>query len=225
MLQDEVGAVIAAAGDSRRMGGVDKLFTEVAGKPVLARVLEVFQECAAVDQVVVVLNKASLEAGRSLVKQCGFSKVKALCRGGERRQDSVSEGLKRLDGCGWVVIHDGARPCVTVELIEKGLAEASETGAAIAAVPVKETVKIVGVGRTIQGSPRREDLWIAQTPQVFRSDIIVEAYGRQEEEVTDDAALVEALGYEVKVYMGSYDNIKITTPEDLALAEMLLRNK
>jgi len=225
MTQDRVGAVIAAAGDSRRMEGGDKILAVIAGKTVLAHVLDAFQECAAVDRVVVVLNEASLERGREIMEEHGFSRVKAICRGGERRQDSVYEGLKRLEGCGWIVIHDGARPCITVDLIERGVLEAAETGSAIAAVPVKETVKRVGGDRVIEGTPPRHDLWLAQTPQVFRSDIIMEAYGRQREEVTDDAALVEALGHKVKVYMGSYDNIKITTPEDLKVAEMVLRNR
>ena len=224
-MPDKVGAVITAAGGSRRMGGQDKVFSEVAGKPVLAHVLDVFQECPAVDRVVLVLTEAGLERGRRLVAERGFSKVTDICPGGERRQDSVAQGLRRLEGCQWVVIHDGARPCVTADLIQSGLAEARHTGAAIAAVPVKETIKAVDAEGTIQNTPRREELWVAQTPQIFRSDIIMEAYRRRTEEVTDDAALVEALGYNVRVYMGSYDNIKITTPQDLALAEVILRNK
>lgn len=225
MRPDKVGAVITAAGGSRRMGGEDKVFSVVAGKPVLAHVLDVFQECPVVDRVVLVLTKAGLEQGRRLVEDQGFSKVTDICPGGERRQDSVAQGLRRLEGCQWVVIHDGARPCIAAGLIERGLAEAGKTGAAIAGLPVKETIKIVDTEGTIQSTPRREDLWVAQTPQIFRSDIIREAYRQRTEEVTDDAALVEALGYNVRVYMGSYDNIKITTPQDLALAEIILRNK
>ncbi|MBM4461975.1 MAG: 2-C-methyl-D-erythritol 4-phosphate cytidylyltransferase [Chloroflexi bacterium] len=221
-MRDKVGVVIAAAGSSQRLGGVDKIFAVVAGKPVLTHVLNVFQGCDAVDQIVVVLNEAGLERGKRLVAERGFSKVTDVCRGGRRRQDSVSKGLKRLEGCQWVVIHDGARPCLTADLIGRGLAEARRTGAAIAAVPVKETVKIVDAQGVIENTPDREKLWVAQTPQIFRSDIIIEAYGARSGEVTDDAALVEALGYKVKVYMGSYDNIKITTSEDLVLAEIIL---
>ena len=221
-MREMVGTVIVAAGSSRRLGGVDKIFAVVTGKLVLAHVLGVFQGCDAVDRIVVVLNEAGLERGKRLVEEQGFSKVADICRGGRRRQDSVSEGLKRLEGCQWVVIHDGARPCLTADLIERGLAEARQTGAAIAAVPVKETVKMVDAQGIIENTLDREKVWIAQTPQIFRSDIITEAYRARRGEVTDDAALVEALGYKVKVYMGSYDNIKVTTSEDLALAEIIL---
>ena len=205
------------------MGEVDKIFAAVAGKPVLWHVLQIFQGCGVVDQAVVVLNEASIERGLRLMEEGRFSKVVAVCAGGERRQDSVAEGLKRLDGCSWVVIHDGARPCLTVELVERGLEEARQTGAAIAAVPLKETVKVVDSEGVIASTPRRENLWAAQTPQIFRFDLIAEAHRRVNGEVTDDASLVEALGHKVKVYMGSYDNIKVTTPEDLVLAETILR--
>ncbi len=223
--REKVGAIIAAAGSSQRMGGVDKVFVELAGKPLLTYVLDVFQQCKVVDEVVLVLNQRNLEQGKRLVEEGGFAKVRGVCPGGERRQDSVAEGLKRLEGCQWVVIHDGARLCLTLDLIERGLGEARQTGAAIAAVPVKETIKIVEAEGTIQNTPRRENLWVAQTPQIFRFDIIREAYGQGKSEVTDDAALVEALGYKVRIYMGSYDNIKVTTPEDLALAETILKGR
>ncbi len=205
------------------MDGVNKIFAAVAGKPVLWQVLQIFQGCGVVDQAVVVLNEASVERGLRLVEEGKFSKVVAVCAGGQRRQDSVAEGLKRLDGCSWVVIHDGARPCLTVDLVEQGLREARLTGAAIAAVPLKETVKVVDSEGVISSTPRRESLWAAQTPQIFRFDLIAEAHRMVDGEVTDDASLVEALGHKVKVYMGSYDNIKVTTPEDLALAETILR--
>jgi 2-C-methyl-D-erythritol 4-phosphate cytidylyltransferase len=207
------------------MGGIDKIFATIAGKPLLWHVLQVFQGCSAVDQVVVVLNEPSVGQGVKLVEGEAFSKVVAVCAGGQRRQDSVAEGLKRLERCDWILIHDGARPCLTVELIERGLEEARQTGAAIAAVPLKETVKVVDVGDVIQSTPRRESLWAAQTPQVFRFDLIAEAHRRVTEEVTDDASMVEALGHKVRVYMGAYDNMKVTTPEDLALAETILRTR
>jgi 2-C-methyl-D-erythritol 4-phosphate cytidylyltransferase len=207
------------------MGGIDKIFATIAGKPLLWHVLQVFQKCSAVDQVVVVLNEPSVGQGVKLVEGEAFSKVVAVCAGGQRRQDSVAEGLKRLERCDWILIHDGARPCLTVELIERGLEEARQTGAAIAAVPLKETVKVVDMGDVIQSTPRRESLWAAQTPQVFRFDLIAEAHRRVTEEVTDDASMVEALGHKVRVYMGAYDNMKVTTPEDLALAETILRTR
>jgi len=223
--EEKVGVIIAAAGASRRMGGVDKIFLPLSGKPLLAHTVDVFQKCSLVDQIVLVLNETNLEQGRRLVEEGDFSKVKEVCRGGERRQDSVGEGLKRLEDCQWVMIHDGARPCLSLDLVEQGLREARESGAAIAAVPAKDTIKIVGADGTIQETPSRDALWAAQTPQIFRFDIIRDAYRQEKGEVTDDAALVETLGYKVRVYMGSYDNIKVTTVKDLALAEIILRER
>ena len=149
------------------------------------------------------------------------SKVTDVCPGGERRQDSVVAGLSHLSHCDWVVIHDGARPLVTLDLIDRGLEAATETGAAVAAVPVTDTIKVAGDDGFVQGTPPRRNLWAVQTPQVFRFDIIAEAYRQTKYEVTDDARLVEQLGYRVKLYMGSYDNIKVTTTNDLALAELV----
>ncbi len=226
MKRDEhqkVGAVIVAAGSSRRMSGVDKVFTLLNGKAVLTRVVDIFQRCNPIDQIVVVLSQQNLKPGQQLVAEQGWSKVTDVCPGGERRQDSVVAGLSRLSHCSWVVIHDGARPLVTEELIKHGLEAATETGAAVAAVPDTDTIKVAGDDRFVQETPPRRNLWAVQTPQVFRFDIIAEAYRQAKGEVTDDATLVEQLGYRVQLYMGSYDNIKVTTPDDLALAEVLWR--
>ncbi|MDP6127544.1 MAG: 2-C-methyl-D-erythritol 4-phosphate cytidylyltransferase [Dehalococcoidales bacterium] len=217
----KTGAVIAAAGSSQRMGGVDKVFAPLGDKPVLARVVDTFQKCDSIDQIVIVLSQPSLEQGRQMAAGQEWSKVTDICSGGARRQDSVMAGLNRLKQCHWVVIHDGARPLVSEDLIEQGLEVARGTGAAVAAVPVTDTVKLAGDDHFVQGTPPRENLWAVQTPQVFRFEIISEAYGKQNDEVTDDARLVEQLGYPVKLYMGSYRNIKITNPDDLALAGVL----
>jgi len=219
--KQKVGVVIAAAGSGERMGEVDKMFALLGGKPVLVRVVDVFQSCDLIDQVVVVVSKQSLEKCRQLGTEQAWSKVADICPGGERRQDSVAAGLNRIRDCHWVVIHDGARPLVTEDLIRRGLVEAEETGAAVAAVPVTDTIKVAGDDRLVQHTPLRDNLWAVQTPQVFRFDMITEAYRRVKAEVTDDASLVEQSGYKVKLYMGSYDNIKVTTPDDLALAEVL----
>jgi 2-C-methyl-D-erythritol 4-phosphate cytidylyltransferase len=221
--QQRVGAVIVAAGSSQRMGGADKVLALLGGKPILARVVDAFQRCNPIDQIIVVLNEQNLERGKQLVAEQGWSKVSDVCAGGRRRQDSVAAGLRRLSNCDWVVIHDGARPLVTVDLINRGLEAAKETGAAVAAVPVTDTIKLAGDDRIVHQTPPRQNLWAVQTPQVFRIDIITEAYSRANGDVTDDASLVEQLGYRVKIYMGSHDNIKITTPDDLALAEVLWR--
>jgi len=219
--QQAVGAIIVAAGSSQRMGGVDKVFAQLGGKPVLAWAIDTFQRCNSINQMVVVVTEQSLDNCRQLIAQQGWYKVTKVCVGGKRRQDSVATGLKQLAHCEWVVIHDGARPLLTVDLITRGLEAAKETGAAIAAVPVTNTIKVAGEDRIVQQTPPRHNLWTAQTPQVFRFDMITEAYRRVEAEVNDDASLVEQLGYKVKLYLGSYNNIKVTTPNDLALAEVL----
>ncbi len=160
---------------------------------------------------------------RHLVTGPEWSKVSDVCLGGRRRQDSVAEGLKHLAGCDWVVIHDGARPLVTVELIERGLEAARETGAAVAAVPVTDTIKVSDEGSNVHETLPRQNLWAIQTPQVFSIEIITRAYKNADEDVTDSSSLVERLGYKVKIFTGAYENIKVTTPADLALAEILWR--
>ena len=214
-----------AAGESQRMGGVDKVMALLGGRPVLARTIDVFQSCNSIDQIVIVLSEQNLESGKRLVAETGWSKVTEVCLGGRRRQDSVVAGLSRLKDCHWVVIHDGVRPLLTEELISRGLTEAEETGAAVAAVPVTDTIKVAGEDRIVHQTLPRRNLWAVQTPQVVRYPIIAEAYRQAKGEAIDDASLVEQLGYRVKLYMGSYDNIKITTPDDLVLAEVLWQER
>lgn len=220
--RESVGAIIAAAGRSQRMGGSDKLFAVVGDKPLLAHTLSAFDACRGVDRVVLVLSPESMERGRELVAEAGFSKVAAVCQGGERRQDSVRNGLEALASCQWVVVHDGARPLVTAALIERGLEAAKKTGAAIAALPIGDTVKEVDPPDLIARTLSRGRLWAAQTPQVFRYDILRQAHQQAQGEATDDAALVEMLGYQVRVFEGSPRNIKVTTAADLAVVEALL---
>ena len=221
----KIGAFIVAAGSSQRMGGTDKLLALLGGKPLLVRVIDAFQRCDSIGQIILVLSERNLGTVRRLITKQSWQKKTELCLGGERRQDSVLAGLDRLDQCDWVVIHDGARPLVTVDLIDRGLKGATETGAAAAAVPVTDTIKVAGTDRIVRQTPSRGDLWAVQTPQVFRFDIIAEAYRRAKGEVTDDATLVERSGYKVKLYPGSYDNIKLTTPDDLVVAAALLRER
>jgi len=223
--KQKVSAIIAAAGDSRRMGGADKLFAPIAGRPVLARVIDVFEKCKSIDQIIVVISSTNIEKCRRLVASEKWSKVAEVCAGGKQRQDSVAEGLKRLKDAAWVVIHDGARPLVTNDLIEKGLEAAKETGAAAAAVPVTDTIKVAGADDIVRQTLPRQNLRAVQTPQVFRIDVIQNTYRQALGEATDDASLVEKAGYKVKLYPGSYDNIKITTPADLAIAEVLWKER
>jgi 2-C-methyl-D-erythritol 4-phosphate cytidylyltransferase len=224
--QPKVAAIIVAAGDSQRMEGIDKMFAPLGGRPVLARVIDTFQNCKKIDQIVVVMSSRNIEQCRRMVAaEKAWDKLKDICLGGKQRQDSVAEGLKRLTTsvCEWVVIHDGARPLVTIDLIEKGLEAAKETGAAVAAVPVTDTIKFVREDEIVRQTLPRQNLRAVQTPQVFRIDVIKNTYQFVSGDVTDDASLVEKGGYKVKLYMGSYDNIKITKPEDLAVAEVLLK--
>jgi 2-C-methyl-D-erythritol 4-phosphate cytidylyltransferase len=217
----KVCAIIVAAGKSRRMNGQDKIFAPLSGKPVLAWAGDTFQTCPAVSRIVLVLSEENMERGRQLARERGWSKVTEVVAGGIRRQDSVAAGLQYVKDCGWVIIHDGARPFITCELITQGLAAAGETGAAIAAVQVTDTIKSIKDDRIVEKTLPRQNLWRAQTPQIFRSDIISRAYREIKSEATDDASLVEQLGIRVKIFPGSYGNIKITTPADLALAQAL----
>lgn len=223
--ESTVGAVIVAAGSSLRMGGGDKLFAPLCGELLLARVLGVFDGCRAIDQIAVVVREEKVTETQELVVERGWSKVGEVCIGGARRQDSVRAGLERLKGCEWVVVHDGARPLVTGDLIESGLQAAADTGAAVAAVPVTDTIKVAGPDLVVRYTPARDSLWAVQTPQVFRYDILKKAYRKVKDEVTDDATVVEQLGHRVVLYRGSYDNIKITNPDDLVLAEVLLQKR
>jgi 2-C-methyl-D-erythritol 4-phosphate cytidylyltransferase len=221
--KQQIAAIIVAAGKGKRMEGMDKVFTEINGESILLRATRPFQECRLIDQIVVVVSGEKENKCRRLVTGKEWSKVTDVCVGGKRRQDSVAEGLKRLNNFDWVVIHDGARPFVTVDLIERGLEAARETGAAAAAVPVTDTIKVMDNGGIASQTPPRQNLRAVQTPQVFRFDIIQIAHQQDCGDVTDDATLVENLGHKVKLYQGSYDNIKITTPADLILAEVLLK--
>ncbi len=211
-----------AAGQSRRMQGVDKVLTPLGGKPVLTWSIEALQKSPQVDRIVLVNSQSNLEPVRCLVVDQKWTKVAEVCLGGLRRQDSVAAGLKLLQDCAWLIIHDGARPLLTQKLIEDGLKAAEQTGAAVAAVPVTDTIKLAGEDLSVIETLPRSRLWSVQTPQIFRRDIINAAYGRAQDDATDDAALVEQSGHTVKLYQGSYDNIKITTPRDLAVAEYLI---
>jgi 2-C-methyl-D-erythritol 4-phosphate cytidylyltransferase len=220
-----VGAIIVAAGESRRMGGIDKIFAPLGGEPVLLQATRPFQACPLIKQIVVVVSGDNQARCQTVVTGEAWSKVSDVCLGGRRRQDSVAAGLKHIHGCEWVVIHDGARPLVTMDLIEQGIEAAQETGAAVAAVPVADTIKTGDKDDFVTQTLPRHSLRAAQTPQVFRFDIIQRAHWQDCADTTDDAAMVEQLGVRVKLYPGSYDNIKVTTPADLALAETLWRQR
>ena len=219
----KLGVVIVAGGLSQRMAGINKLFVPLKGRPLLAWSVDACQKHRLVRQVVLVLNDKDLARGWKLQEQRGWSKA-TLCPGGARRQDSVTEGLRRIRDCDWVMIHDGARPFLTPDLIEDGVKVVEEIGAAGAAVPVKDTIKVAADDRLVGETLQRDRLWVAQTPQIFGSDLIRKAYENLTAEVTDDAAAVECLGHKVQLYMGDYRNIKVTTSEDLALARIIAKS-
>jgi 2-C-methyl-D-erythritol 4-phosphate cytidylyltransferase len=209
------------------MSGIDKLWAPVAGpdgrrRPLLAYSLAPFEACPAVERIVLVAGNDALERARALVGDDGFAKVCTVVPGGARRQDSVRAGLEALGRCAWVIVHDGARPLVTEELIEQGLEEARESGASCCALPVPDTLKEGDEAGRVVRTLDRSRLWLAQTPQVFGYELLLKAHRQAEGEATDDAALVEALGVKVRLYRGSPRNLKVTTQEDLALVEALL---
>ena len=218
-----VGAIVLGAGLSERMGGVDKIFTLIRGVPLIAHSIDTLDACGIVNEIVLVCHPDNLKHGQDLARQRGWQHVSSVCAGGERRQDSVRLGLSQLAPCQWVVVHDGARPCIDAEMVQQGLEAARETGAAIAAVPAVDTIKVVSPDRVVQSTLDRRTLWMVQTPQVFRYDILMEAHRQTVANVTDDAAMVESTGHRVKVYMGSYSNLKVTTPEDLHIVERALQ--
>ena len=219
-----LGVVLLGAGESRRMGGVDKLFASLAGTPVLAHSLSVFASFPGVCQIALVLSEALMNPGRELLASRGWERLASVCHGGARRQDSVKAGLEALTPCDWVAVHDGARPLINHGILLCGWQAARETGAAVCAVPAKDTIKLVDPEGKVTETPPRERLWQVQTPQIFRYDLLSGAHRDAQGTFTDDAAMVESLGGTVKVFQGSYRNIKITTPEDLLVAEVLVHN-
>jgi 2-C-methyl-D-erythritol 4-phosphate cytidylyltransferase len=227
-MQNRCAVVIVAAGSSRRMEGRDKLWIPLAGRTTLARTIDVFEASPIIETIILVLNTERISDARSLCQQEGWHKIAGIVAGGIRRQDSVRLGLDALANIApatdWVMIHDGARPFVTPEMLEAGLKAAQECQAAIAAVLVKDTIKKVQQG-WIDKTLDRSQLWAIQTPQVFSFPLIHHAHHGPlaQHEVTDDAALLEQLGHRVAIFPGSYTNIKITTQEDLLIAETLIK--
>ncbi len=220
----KVAAVVVGGGLSQRMGR-DKILMSLGGKPVIAWSMDVLQKCGSVDSIVLVLHKDIISAGRKLVSNSRWSKLNTICEGGERRQDSVKNGLAAVSHCDYVLIHDGARPFITEKLINDGLKAVEETGAAVAAVDVKDTIKQVDDSGIVRKTLQRDAHKAVQTPQVFRFDLINKSYEIAGGEFTDDAAVAERAGYRVKLYQGDYENIKITTPEDMLMAEIIARGR
>lgn len=226
----KVIALVPAAGMGKRMGAqINKQYLLLAGKPIVAHTLQVLEDAPFIDDIYVIVPEAEIPYCREhVLERYSFTKVRAIVAGGAERQYSVMNGLRALTGPDIddvVLIHDGVRPFVSLSILEKSVETAREKGGALVAVPVKDTVKIVEDG-IVRETPVRETLWLAQTPQTFRYSIIMAAHEIAAAERylgTDDASLVEWMGKDVHIVLGDYRNIKITTPEDLVMAEAFLR--
>jgi len=221
-----LGVVVVGAGSGTRLGGVDKAFLDVAGEPMLAHSVAVFESLEVVAAIVLVVAPSRVGEANDVVRRHGWRKVVAVVAGGSSRQASVQNGLGALPEVPLVAVHDSARPLVTGQVILAGVEAATRHGAAVAAIPVRDTLKRVGPdGETVTGTVDRTNLWAAQTPQVFRTERLQAAYavvGDQAADYTDDAGIVEAAGYPVAVFGGTQALVKVTHPDDLEVVESLI---
>ncbi|NBJ94495.1 2-C-methyl-D-erythritol 4-phosphate cytidylyltransferase [Parablautia muri] len=230
-------AVVLAAGSGKRMeSSTKKQYMLIAGKPVIYYSLKTFQE-SFVDEIVLVVSPGdAMYCKKEIVEKYGFSKVQHIVEGGKERYHSVAIGLDSISSCDFVFIHDGARPVVTEDILERALCCVREYEACVVGMPVKDTIKIADREGNIASTPERKLVWTIQTPQAFALPLIKGAYQnllQKEKEllkagisVTDDAMVIETLtGHPVRLVEGSYENIKITTPEDIQIAEHLLLHK
>ena len=221
-------AIVVAAGRGVRMGGADKIFDPLPGapeRPALAYSVEALEASPIIGAIVLVVSADRVARCETLARERAWSKVVDVCPGGERRQDSVAAGLSRLTDADWVVVHDGARPFLTADMIARGLCAARQTGAAAAAVAVTDTIKRVDADGFSTETLDRERLRSIQTPQVFRRELLADAHAHADGMFTDDAAMVERIGGRVRLFEGARDNIKLTTPEDYAAAGAILARR
>jgi len=216
-----IGAIIVASGSSRRMHGMDKISANLAGKPLIQWSLECFERSKHIDEIVLVLSRHNISFGRKLIRSEGWEKVK-ICLGGLKRQDSTKAGLHDLHPCDFVVVHDGARPCITNQLLENGIHQAFRHGSAVAAVPAINTSSSVGADLSVIRMHDKLSTWDHQTPQIFGYDALKRAFEMPKTSATDEAGIVAALGERIRLYRSSYDNVKVTVQGDLARAEQIL---
>lgn len=223
-------AIVLAAGQGKRMNSkIQKQFLEIQGRPLLYYSLCCFQESPLVDEIILVTGKQSIDyCQKEIVKKYDFTKVKKIIEGGRERYDSVYAGLLACEDTEYVMIHDGARPFITQDMIERGMVCVKKTGACSAGMPSKDTVKIVDSDGFVRETPERNRVWIIQTPQIFSYSLIRKAHESIHKEnmanITDDAMIVESqTSVQVALFEGSYRNIKITTSEDLYVAEAFLK--
>lgn len=231
MQKKKCTAVVLAAGQGKRMGTkVQKQYLEIDGKPVLYYSLNVFEQSAVIDEVVLVVGENQVEYCYSeIVLKYGFDKVKTVVEGGAERYHSVWNGLQEVNEDGYVFIHDGARPFINEEILNRAYEDVQKCKSCVVGMPVKDTIKLADSEGFVNNTPERSLVWMIQTPQVFESGLVKKAYALLMEQdnvqVTDDAMVVEQmLGHKVKLTKGSYENMKITTPEDLDIAEIFVKN-
>ena len=222
-------AIVLAGGSGKRMGlEIPKQFLEICGRPVLYYSLFAFNESPVIDEIILVTRKQDEEVCRQIVKKYDLNKVKHITEGGRERHESVYNGLKEITDGGYVYIHDGARPCITPELIFDLSTSVEKYSAVYTAVPAKDTIRVVDEAGFTKETPRRKSLWQVQTPQVFAIDLLKRAYAEFRKdanppEVTDDAMLVDGYtGVTSHVHLGSYSNLKLTTGEDIPVIEKYL---
>ncbi len=225
-----VTAIFPAAGSSTRMGGgVNKNLLKLAGEPILVRTLKTFSQVERIKFLIVAVAEHEVETVEKLLSATENLKSWRVTIGGSERQYSIANGLKLLpDDAEIILVHDAARPLISVQTINDVIDAVEKFGGAIAAVPAKDTIKIVGADKFVRFTPPRRELVAVQTPQGFRRDLLLRAYDKAAEENflgTDDSSLVERLGVRIKVVTSSYENIKVTTPEDIHVAETILRDR
>lgn len=222
--------IIVAAGSGKRMkSAIAKQYIELKGRTIISYTIETFNNSENIDDIILVTSGDAVDYVKSeIVEKYRFKKVRAVVEGGEERQDSVYNGLKAVPGdTDVVLIHDGVRPFVADKYIAQLESVAMEFGGCVLGAPVKDTIKVCDSEGYITDTPKRETLWLAQTPQCFKYDVIMKAYEKAEQEGyrgTDDSMLAERLGIKIKIVKGDYENIKITTPEDLYIGEVILEN-
>lgn len=207
------------------MNGVDKIVVPLLGRPLLEYSLQQLAESPSIDTIIIVAGETNADAVHTLASLSPTHKISAVCNGGSRRQDSVRAGLEHVGDATHVLVHDGARPLIDGALISRAVHAVSNHAAAIAAVPVKDTIKRADDDMTVLETIPRNGLRSVQTPQIFEADLLRTAHRSIDADVTDDASMVEMLGHSVKLFMGSYENLKVTTPEDIVMAEAILRSR
>lgn len=221
-------AVIVAAGSAKRMLGTDKIMAELCGEPLIVHTLRAFQQSEDIQEIILVTREELLEPLSELCVTKKLSKVRKICRGGETRAASVQAGLDQISKeCGFVAIHDGARPLVSQQVIHDAVRKAAKFNAAAPAIPVKDTIKVVH-GGIVESTPERSGLYAVQTPQVFALELYRAALDQaitEKTELTDDCSAAERYGINVVITPGSDENLKVTTPTDLILAEALLKGR